>query len=333
MAEYPTEQERKALCEILLTHVASKGIVEKALIEYLFACSIAAGAEEKHISETHVLLECKGGPSTETAVRAAMSRLRANCEYFFAYHHVGRQQTYKVVFEKKEYLPQYEFNHPPPIAGDLVKSFWGPYYMSDRVIRIFYPELFHDTAGLSFTPTAIVQAMTILFETLQKSPKTKFTATALKPTEPIPNQDEDIVVIGTPATMPQLLQMEIGCPLKSEPHNVSSSSAATIPVQDEQSNDKLTINHRLEATALISRTWRLFRGRVATTISATSYAAFPALASFLTQQNDLKILTQLLALEVFPERFQVPFRLSMLNIAGREVIHQITPVSVIRLDT
>jgi hypothetical protein len=367
MPVYPTPEEKSALCEVVVQFVA-RGPIERPVVQFLFRESIRMNDEPTHISEGHILEGCKDGPSTEGALRALLTRLRKDLADFFSGHSIGRQQRYRVVIPLREYALSFEINDPPPMSGDLVKSFWAPYYTSDRPTRIFYPEpqffadakethLYHPDATTAvqaknhfshlnvkgelaqdfpFVPSGIVQAMATIFECLQRPPRAPVTAIPIRPAVPFPEQDEDIVVLGTFATMPHLSGLEAGCPLHTGSSGILSRQAQgkTRSFKDNCAPPQTPSDALVSVWALLTRNFRRYQGRVVTTLSANTSRAVEALAAFLTRQQELHSLAQSFESDYhFPDRFQVLFEISLFYPEAEPHVHHIAPKLAIDLDS
>ncbi len=326
MPASPTAEEKRALCEIVIQYVA-KGPVERPVVQFLFKCSIEAGNNPKHISEGHVLEGCPEGPRTEGAIRSMVSRLRTDLANFFSQHPVGRQQRLKVEIPSGGYALQFDFNNPPPMAGDLIKSFWAPYYASDRPIRIYYPDLV--SADSHYVPTGIVQAMVSLTECFQRSPRVPVTASPIKPTDSFPNQDEDIIVLGNVTTMPHISHLEAGLPMRSATGSINFPTHPKKTYADTKPS--LQPGASLTNWALLTRTARLVQGRLATVISAHNGRAIEAVAAFLTRQRELETLAKLFSPEPFSDKLQVLFEVSLLVTAGDVDVHHLVPAQALDL--
>jgi hypothetical protein len=337
MAESPAAEEQRALCQIIVQFVAT-GPRERPAVEFVISRSIASNGTLKHISEQEILDDCRDGPETEGAVRSLFTRLRKDLAEFFAQHPVGRKQKHKLVFPRGTYAPRFEINDPPPMPGDLVKSFWSPYYASDKPIRVIYPEVSaaaeHGTAA-NVVPSGVVRALISLFDCFQRSPRVPVTAAPLGPGMPFPEQDEDIIVLGTPATMPHVSALEASCPIRTgadevvvKPVDGGPEAYSDCARKSDAGGDNV---HAV--WTVLTRKPRRYQGRVMTLLAANNGTAIDAVASFLTRQRELDLLAQKLGMEhSFPDRFQALFEVVMVEGWPEPTVEQILPRRVFDLD-
>jgi hypothetical protein len=356
-------EEQRSLCQIIVDHVVS-GPRERPVIEYLFQCSIDAKGKTRHISEVEVAEHVWGNVESHGAARTVITRLRRKLEEFFAHDPVGRRQGKKVLIPQRTYFLAFAENSPPPMPSDLVKSFWSPYYSSDQPVRFFYPEPeffvdsrsthFHNpdanhadgskyfsylglkqkpAAHFGFVPSGIVQAMVFLFECFQRPPRAPATASPLRPSVPLPQEDEDIIVLGTPSTLPHLAELEASSPLRTGKNEVTFKQ----PGQKSQTYCdgplKKGDEDLLVAWAVLTRRAHRYQGRTITVLAASNGRAVEALASFLTRQPELETLAKAFATgSSFPDRFQVLFEVQMLRTSAEPRVDQVRPEKVLNLD-
>ena len=335
----PKAEEQRALCEMIVQYVAT-GPRERPVMEFVISRSIQENGTLKHISEQEIIDDCRGGPETEGAVRSLFTRLRKEVAEFFALHPIGRKQKYKVEFPRGTYAPRFEPNSPPPMPGDLVKSFWSPYYASDKPVRVIYPEISFDAvAGQNAppdgVPSAIVRALISMFECFQRSPRVPVTASPIRPGMPFPDQDEDVIVLGAPAIMPHLAALEASCPIRSGVGEVIvkpvDGNAETY--SDSVQNSDPSMGNIRTVWAVLTRKPRRYQGRVMTVLAASDGIAIQAAASFLTRQQELDLLARKLNIEhAFPDRFQALFEVKAVPGQPEPTVDEILLRRVFNLD-
>lgn len=362
MPIHPSAEQKIALSEVVLKY-AITGPVERPVMAFLFEESIRTGDKPQHISDMHI--HERFPKIAQDSVRTLISRIRKDLEQFFSEHPYGRQERYKVVIENREYALAYDVNDPPPMTREYVRSFWAPYYnTSTNPVRILYPEPpfltdakfayhYHSAAALSptdhlgianskeklqlqypFVPSGVVRAVAILLHDLQLSPGAKAIAEAMRPTNELLNQDQDIILLGSPIDLPQISQCEIECPMRSTQDSITyPTDDGEIESSTDDQYDAKKKTDLITYWGLVTRNSRLVKGRYATTVSARNGRVIEAIATYLTRENEVKVIAGLLDIcNTFPDRFQVLFQASLLNAPGEPKVHNLKPVRAVDLD-
>lgn len=337
---------RMKLRASILAHVA-KTEDQRQVITQLFD-DVPDGAEPRARTASDVIERMTRPRPTKDGMRALVYRLNKNLQRFFAEATAGRAHAHRVTIH--EYRLHFEPNVVEP-ATNLVESFWSPYLDSDKPVRVLYPEpqffmddrftYFRNPAAAtpdrkelfeylrpegtlapsySFVPSGVVRALLFLIEAFTGS-GIRFTASPIRPyMQADHEEDEHVVVLGTPSTNPLVTTLEARMPLQLTTAGISRDGVATY--LDDNQEDLTGVKW-----ALLTRRAHRFTGRLITVISAKHGRTVQALAGFLTRHPDLQMLARHLNVsDAFPREFQTVFEVEMSRAGGEPRIDSIRPV-------
>jgi hypothetical protein len=317
----------------ILSHVC-KGAREHALVEFLFAR--LSRNETRVLTAGDVMAACPEGPDSKTGVGSLKHRLNAKLRVFFDDHvefpaRVTIAEGYHLVFEENK--------------SDLVERFWRPYLGSEQPVRMFYPEpqffkddhdtylrnptatkpedggafeyLWHSDAAklkpvYSFVPAGVVRAMMLLIECLQHY-DVRFMSSVVRPMNIDDSGQEDLIILGTPSTNHLIATLERRMFAYADQKGiiVAPGTRSQRIYPDDNQEDLTGVKW-----ALLTRRTRF--GRNTTILSAKHGRTVQALAAFLTNHENLKVLADHLKCDgAFPKEFQVIFKVQM-NETGTE---------------
>jgi hypothetical protein len=341
--------EEKMVMRDLLAEWVAHGPREGATLQYLFNRSIDEvdlKLEPKHIGDAVLADEVWNDINQDGAVRSLITRLRQNLQEFFSLHPIGRKQKYKVEIPKKSYGLVFSRNEPPSMPGSLVKDFWAPYFTSEKPVRLLYPEplflrdsrstvfrnsqaaydnaipalsyLNIDEKDLSphwgYVPSGLVLAMSSLFDCFQRN-RTPLQCTPLAPGSKFSEIDEDLIVIGTMASMPYIRNLLAGFPVEITANSVVwKTDGGNETVFNVEDQSIATRSKPQKHWAVLTRRPSQFRGRLTTILSGTHDLAVKAATDFLTRQKELADLVKYVSDSgTFPENFQAVFECSIVD--------------------
>jgi hypothetical protein len=330
----------------ILAHVA-KTDDQREIVTRLFD-DVPDGAVPPALSASDVIDRMPKPRPTKDGIRALVYRLNRNLERFFAKAAAGRAHAHRVKIH--EYRLYFEPNVVEP-ATNLVEGFWSPYLNSDKPVRILYPEpqFFMDdrftylrnpaaatpdrnelfaylrpegtlVESYSFVPSGVVRALLFLIEAFTDS-GIRFIGSPIRPyMQADHEEDEHIVVLGTPSTTPLITTLETRMPLQVTTAGISRDGVVTYC--DDNEEDLTGVKW-----PLLTRRAHRFTGRLITVISAKHGRTVQALAGFLTRHPDLQVLARHLNVsDAFPREFQTVFEVEMSRAGGEPRIDSIRPV-------
>jgi len=371
----PSNQEIDFMRALIVKHVTIGS--GKTVIEFLIEDFRKSSGTKTHVSSDEILKKLPGDYS-KGALGSLMKNLRRKVPALFE---DGPAHDYhlKAWIDNSpgNYAIHFGVNDHEAPAIQLEGEFWKPYWANDRQhkpVRVYYPEprFFRDKKdtyirnpevttkeqvsffsylhaegelreSFSYVPAGVVRAILSLYDFFQ--PKgVSLAVSAVRPGTMPDDEDEHVIILGTPTSNGMIPLKEGAMPLKVTWEAVDVdrrlkrlykiSSPPGIPVRHRY------VDERNEG--LFEKKWGLvtrcehIAGRAMTIVSAKHGRTVQALIRSLTRHQELEGLQQLVReLDVddtFPDRFQALFQVDMNKEAGENRVGPTYARLVVNLD-
>lgn len=312
----------------------------RAVFTYLVERSIAAGDEPVFVPVRELIEKVESGPKTEEAAKTCMSRIRKAVRRFVTTKqgrslpvrgdfHWGNQA---VTFTQN--LGERDYTHPEEAYGTaIVTKFWAPYF-EGKPARVFYPEplFFRDgrdsivrniranvpeerdvltylrpsgklTPAHPYVPVGIVRAM-LRLNAYFTAHDTHLEASPLRPGVRFNERNENLIVLGTSATLAIVSTLEANAPQQQR------DAKAPLNLRPRP-KPRADAKHYVEPV-LMTRRNHLFRRNIITVLNAYFSPGVEAITRFLTSEAEMETLASHFDVgDEFPKYCQADFDVVM----------------------
>ena len=302
----------------------------------------------------------------DQAVRSMMSRLNRDLKSFFEEQPPCEKERQRVQFEVGDYYPRIVPNHRKTEQEDYVAAFWRPYFTSSKRTRILYTEAqsFIDSrqtyflsneanspdkknifdylnvpGGLdsisAFISSGTVQALLSIIECLRRYAGQRedfITAATTHPGDIVPDDDENLIILATPASAVMVSILEKGMPFRRSGKHVAIENEQ--PVEDDDIEMLSQDTASMVKWGVLTRRRHRFNDRIVTVLAARNGRTIEAMADCLTDKMDITALAgKFDRTNGFPASHQALFRVELTRTQRGQYIDGVRVQKAVAVET